>query len=289
MSGVALKDDETGAKRALLEELLSYTANVPDEAKTPKGKRFDVVRIKSVIALALHAHRLGWAVATLLDAGFGMEAAPTVRSVLEHGLTAQWLLQYGDEASYGFVAEQQRQLKTTGKSLSKLVQIQVLTPVDAAALLAAIDNDLKHEIAKTSATPGGHSFAARCGDFAYGEAYYMTYRVLSDYVHPGITIAESYVASDSPLSFRTEPRATDDDSTWLYNTSCGLLWAARAVDMLDRAHPNRESLRRAAQQLGVPDVLRLSGDAQVRRAQDRSKRAKARQDARRTRPSTQDE
>lgn len=279
------ENDEVAALRTLLDELLAYTANVPDEAKTPRGKRFEVVRIKAVVTLALHTHRLGQAVATLLDAGFGIEVGPTVRSVLEHGLTAQWLLQYGDEASYGFAAEAQRQRRSTAETLRKLVQIQVLKADDADAVLALIAEDMTHEIEKTSASPGGRNFYARCQDFAYGDAYYFTYRVLSDFVHPGFTICEAYVESHDPLTFQTEPRALSDPKTWLYNTCCGLLWAARAVDMLDRAHPNREFLRRAARQLGVPLELRLSGAATVTRGQDRAKRTKARRESRAADPS----
>ncbi|MGH3613533.1 MAG: hypothetical protein ACRDRK_13260 [Pseudonocardia sp.] len=77
------QQDEIAVLRTQLDELLAYAANVPADAKTPRGKRFEVVRIKAIVTLALHTHRLGRAVATLLDAGYGIEAGPTVTSVLD--------------------------------------------------------------------------------------------------------------------------------------------------------------------------------------------------------------
>lgn len=276
VSGMVNKDEGVAALRELLEELLAFTANVPDEAKTPRGRRFELVRIKAVVALALHTHRLGRAVATLLDAGFGIEAAPTVRAVLEHGITAQWLFQYGDEAAYGFAQEAQRQRKAAGGTLSKLVQIQVLGADDVAQVLELIEEDAKHEIEQTSATPGGRHFQARCRDFANGESFYFAYRVLSDLVHPGPTVCDAYVESHDPLSFQTWPKAVSNRTTWLHSTCCGLVWAARAVDMLNQEHPNREFLRRAARQLGISPELVLSPEAVVRRGQDRQARKHAR-------------
>ena len=272
---VADEHEEIAALRMLLDDLLEYTKTVPDETKTPRGKRYEVVRIKAIVTLALHTHRLGEAVRTLLDAGFGIEIGPTARAVFEHGLTAHWLHQYGDEASYGFAAEAQRQRRSTGETLRKLVQIQVLKSDDTAEVLRLIAEDMKREIEKTSATPGGRSFQARCQDFVHGDAYYFAYRVLSEYVHPGFTISEAYVESHDPVSFQTEPRALSDPKTFLSNTCCGLLWAARAVDMLDRKHPNRDFLRRATKQLGVPLELTLSPEATLKRNQDRTRRKKA--------------
>jgi hypothetical protein len=50
------------------------------------------------------------------------------------------------------------------------------------------------------------------------------------------------------------------------------VWAARAVDILDRGHRNRTFLRGAARQFGIPLELQLCSAALVRREQERQER-----------------
>jgi hypothetical protein len=267
-------DITVAALRPLMSSLLARWEQGPDQAQTPRGRRFEAVRIKSVITLAAHAHRLGRAVATLVDAGFGLETAPTVRAVVEYGMTAQWLLQYGDDASYGFATEAQRQRAGVGRTLRKLTEAMQLESADN--VLAMIDADAQHVIdSRKAATASARHFEALCQDFELGDGYYFAYRVLSALVHPGPTVCEAYMDEHDPPVFRLEPKPVrDNGETWLYQTCCGLVWAARAVDILDREHPNRRFLRNAARQLGIPLELQLTGEAFVRREQERQKRGR---------------
>lgn len=256
--------------RALLDELLAIGEDFPEQAQIPRGRPMDPVRLRTIIALGMHTVRLSRAVATLTDAGMHLETGPTVRSVLEFGLTAQWMVQYGEETSSAFFTEAQRQRRALKMSIE---EVQKIMQLDAAALLDLMEQDMRFKIDGTSADQSARHFQKLCEDFANGKALYMVYRLLSGLVHVGPTVVEGYVdAEDGPLSFRTEATHWDDDKIWLSQTCCGLVWALRAVDMLDRKHPRRERLRPAARELGIPLELRLSTDARVCREQDRQRR-----------------
>jgi hypothetical protein len=110
---------------------------------------------------------------------------------------------------------------------------------------------------------------------------------LSAFVHPGIPLAERYVESHEPLEIRLTPRPVSDPTTWLYPTCCALIWAARAVDVLDRSHrrarrrparrvggrrPNREFLRAQARRLDIPVQMKLTDVAVRRSIADRDRR-----------------
>ena len=261
--------------RAVLGELLSLWENGPDKAKTPRGRRYTEARVKAVTALAAHTHRLGSAVALMIDHGFALETAPTVRSVLEHGLTTQWIMQYGDDAMYGFVNEAQRQRKAAGATLSKLVEAMKLD--EARAVADALGQETRGP--KSAADEAARSMQKLSQDLIGGLAYYFMYRTLSQFIHPGPMIAEAYLDSHDPPQIRLTPRPINQPITWLYVTCIGVLWAARAADMLDKAHPHREILRRHARRLGVPLELKLSKVAWLRREQATMTRARRAHDS----------
>jgi len=257
--------------RVLLRSLIARGEQAPDQVQLSRGRRFEEVRVKEIITFAAHAHRLGRATAVLVDAGFGLETAPTARTVLEYGLTAQWLLQYGDDASYGVAAEAQRQRVAFGMTLRKAAAAMQLNHADA--VLALIDADAQHVIdPRPAAKASARSVQLLCEDFELGVGYYLVYRVLSGFVHPGPQVCEAYMDAHEPPVFRLEPKALGDPAMWLFHTCCGLTWAARAADCLDRNHPNRSFLRDAARQLGIPLELQLSETARVRREQERQER-----------------
>lgn len=269
--GVGSSVGDVAQLRALLESLMVRWEQGPEQVQLPRGRSFVEVRIKNIITLAAHAHRLGRATAVLVDAGFGLGTAPTARTVLEYGLTAQWLLQYGDDASYGVAAEAQRQRGAVGTTLRKAAAAMKLDNADAA--LALIDADAQHVIdPRPAAEASARIFKSLCEDFEHGVGYYLVYRVLSGFVHPGPEVCEAYMDAHDPPVFRLDPKPFGDPATWLFHTCCGLTWAARAADCLDRNHPNRSFLRDAARQLGIPLELQLSETARVRREQERQDR-----------------
>jgi len=261
---------EVADLRAVLGELLSLWENGPDQAKTPRGRPYTEARVKAVTALAAHTHRLGSAVALMIDHGFALETAPTVRSVLEHGLTTQWIMQYGDDAMYGFVNEAQRQRKAAGATLSKLVEAMKLD--EARAVADALGQETLGP--KSAADDAARSMQKLSDDFTGGQAYYFMYRTLSQFIHPGPMIAEAYIDSHDLPQIRLTPHPIRRPMNWLYVTCTGVLWAARAADILNKEHPHREILRRHARRLGVPLELKLSEVAWLRREQATMTRAR---------------
>ena len=49
-----------------------------------------------------------------------VEAAPTVRFVLEHSLTAHWIVQYGNDAMFAIVNIEQRQGTNVANTIEEL-------------------------------------------------------------------------------------------------------------------------------------------------------------------------
>lgn len=104
--------------RATLEELLAIWDNRPAEVTSVgRGRRVKPARLAVVLGLAAHTHRLARAALLLGDAGNELAAMPLVRGALEHGLTAQWICQYEDEAVAGFANEHERQRRNFAKTL----------------------------------------------------------------------------------------------------------------------------------------------------------------------------
>lgn len=259
--------------RALLDTLLRTWEDVPEQARMLKDRTYGPDLVMTVIGFAAHAHRLGRAVEMLIDHGFGVETVPTVRSVLEYGLTAHWVAQYGNDALFAIMNEESRQRLAAAEMIEKLPDVMSLA--GAEGIVRGLREDIRNE--KTTADANTRNLQQLCRDLVEGDSIYLAYRVLSGYVHPGPTIAGMYRASNVPPVVQLEPRTGGDDATtWLYHTCSGLVWAERAADMLDRAHPRREQLRAAAKTLGIPVEIHLSDTAVMRRARDQAERKRAR-------------
>jgi hypothetical protein len=226
----------------------------------------------TVITLTAHTHRLAGAVGALIDAGFDVETAPMVRSVLEHGVAAQWIVQYGNEAMFGMVDEETRQRLNIANWVEEVQEVMALAGV------GEIIRGLREEISseQTAAHINARRLDQLCDDLHGGKSIYLTYRVLSSYIHPGPTISGMYVASEQPPAVQLEPRRDADPGAWLYPTCAGLVWAARAVDILNPGHPRRKQLRAAAGTLGIPEVLTISDAGWLRRQKDQGTRRRAR-------------
>lgn len=247
--------------RATLDELLLRWEQGPSTTTTRRGVRVTPARVKFIGTLAAHAHRLGRAVALLTDAGMHVETAPTVRSVYEHGLTLQWLITYGEDAMWAALNEALRQRRAVGLDLEKLVEaggLESVRPV-VAALLNAPPGD------PSGADAQARAVKAMCDDIVRGDEFYFTYRTLSGFTHPGITVANQYVDSAEPPTIAIEPHPIGFPALWLYTTCCAVIWAARAVDILDGTHPNQGFLRAQARRLDIPDKVTLTDRAVIRR------------------------
>jgi hypothetical protein len=249
----------------MLADLLALWDNAPDETRMPRERDYGPDHVLTVLGLVAHAHRMGHAVAHLVDAGFTIETAPTVRSIYEHGLTAQWMAQYGGNASLGVLKEEVRQRGAAATLIESLPSVRNLP--GAEEVLQGLREDLV--VPGTEADGSARYFWRLCQDLDEGSLY-LTYRVLSGYAHPGTTTAGFYRQVGDEPELQLTPREVEHETTWLFHTCTGLVWAARAADLLDIQRPRRQPLRRAARTLGIPPELHLSADARKRRDRDQA-------------------
>lgn len=256
--------------RQLLDELILLWEDAPDEARMPKTRDYGPDLVLTVLGLAAHAHRMGRAMAVMVDQGFAAETGPTVRAIFEHGLTAQWMVQYGGDSLHAVLNKEVRQRAAAADLIERLPDVRAME--GAEEILRGLRVDLG--VPETSADGSAKHFDQLCRDLD-GESIYLAYRVLCGYTHAGPTTAGIYRESYDPPGVQLEPRTFEHDTTWLFHTCTGLVWAARAADMLDRAHPRREPLRRAARTLGISPEIQLSWKATRRRARDQAERKRA--------------
>lgn len=217
-----------------------------------------------VYALSTHTLRLGRVGLDLYEEGFALEAMPTVRSAYESALTACWLAE-SREAPAAIFNEDMRQRRVLGETLAKAT---------SAVFRGEADSFTKAEVERleTTADAQARRFNELCNALRPGGTdAYVVYRVMSAFTHPSASLADEYVTEDasSPLGLRLRgnPNA-EPDFTWLPILVSSMVWAARAVDVMDRDHTHRSYLRSVAQQLGIAEMLELSPEA--RRTEQRA-------------------
>jgi hypothetical protein len=229
-------------------------------ARTKKQTQFAVVH-----SFAAHAHYIADAALDLIEQDRILAAIPLVRSVYEFALTAQWTAQVSDAAE-ALINETYRQRDNTSK-------VMLETPVDLIRKAAAtITGTGQLRLPTTSDTPG-RIFRARCDDLTPGGPQaYLNYRLMSEYVHPGVIAADQYLteAPETPLgvTLRLEPRQSvgEANAMWAFFIAAGLVWAGRAVDFFDKRHLRRSELRTLASSLGIESALQPSETATKRRS-----------------------
>ena len=251
--------------RPMLDSLLILWDDAPPQARMPRERDYGPDHVLTVLGLAAHAHRMGHAVAQLVDAGFTIETAPMVRSIYEYGLTAQWMAQYGGNALLGVLTEEVRQRAAAAALIENLPSVR--DRPGAEEVLHGLRENLG--VPGTEAKHGARSFQELCRDLDE-ESLYLAYRALSGYVHAGPTTAAFYREVGDEPGLQLTPREVEHDTTWLFHTCTGLVWAARAADLLDMQRPRRQPLRRAARTLGIPPELHLSANARKRRDRDQA-------------------
>ncbi|GAA3629359.1 hypothetical protein C8D88_1011863 [Lentzea atacamensis] len=221
-----------------------------------------------VIALAAHTHRLARGVLKLREAAMHLESLPLTREAFQFALTAQWIAQYAPAVS-GFINESSRQHNATIKTINET------------GWKAAADNEDARQLdtptrEKSFVDQSARNFSQLCEDLNPGgtEAYAI-YRIMSSYTHPGYRVVDQYLQAE-PLAAYTYPTNFDEDDSrpWLYATCTSVVWAARAVDMLDQNHPNRAALRKIADTLGIRPELQLSETFKQREQADRKEKWK---------------
>ncbi len=213
-------------------------------------------QIPAVHAIARHALEVGDSSLTLVEADRELAAVTLMRSTVECALTALWLVQ-NREAIFGFVVEDHRQRRTLSREMAKAVSESLRA---GATRIAHLDD----ETIETIAAPQAQWFKQLCDAFSGGHEAYLHYRMMSGMVHPCVTLTDFYleVSEDSPAGVRLGmgPKPIGHDS-WLFLTIASMMWAQRALDHVNAAHPNRSRLRNIAKELQIPETLSLTPDA----------------------------
>ena len=125
------------------------------------------------------------------EAGLGHEAAPNVRSILEHGLVLQWVV---DDPSTAVPVVASKAANDRRK-LSNDVQRQNWSIPDGVS-------------APDPVTGSALDFASLCALYN-AESFYIPYRMLSSHVHPTAKGAEAYLTRSDGSSVATAPSHAD--------------------------------------------------------------------------------
>ncbi len=236
--------------RGLAMSLIDSWNAGPKEIELRKGRT--QAQLVVVYGLATHAHRLAKAALTLLGEDLVLESMPTVRSLYEHALTAQWVGQYKNGAA-GFFNEYRRARRAT-------VQTLLRTGRESAREKAERMEDTEPwEVIPDDAHKPARHFSELCRELNVNEELYSYYRIMSAMAHASGHIVDSYLESVDPIVVRRQPRGHERATPWLYMCCVSLVLAGRAFDWLTRSHLRREELRKAARVLGIVPELQLSG------------------------------
>lgn len=259
--------------REMLVELLNGWRRNRAEGQTFASKQH-AAKVGTVYALTAHAHKLAYAVLELLNAGFTIEAIPTIRAAYEAALTASWVAQI-DDALPAYLNRnhgQQRALRDsvqkTGWSGAEKIDI----PADA----------LGPFLVSAGSKNGARKTEDLCSDFYNGYEMYSVYRGLSWMTHPTAAVTDLYLelkpGSDIPTLHTTAHVETDDLMvTWVHILCSSLVWSARALNFIDDQRDkteDRQRLRDAAKKLRIAEYLRVSEDAKFRGAKAERQRAR---------------
>jgi len=257
-----MDDDEQKRTSAIARGLLAgWDARADAPLVGTRKRKFNQQQLALAHGLCAHVHYLAGPALDLLDQGKVLAALPLVRACFEAAVTAQWVTQTTDGAP-AFVNEDVRQRRAQVLTLEKAVSsvFREAAPEIAANFVDPLE---------TSATAKG--FHNLCNDLVPGRAdAYSIYRVLSQYSHASVLVIDDYLqATDTDtgpgLALRTDP-VEPNGATWTNMLAASLVWAARAIDYLDKDHVRRSELRAAAASLGITSELQLSEAAVLREA-----------------------
>lgn len=254
-------DAEAEASRALAEELLAswdaYHATGNSFSMKHRDGQAPHARFGLVYGLACQAHESARAYLTVIGTVPSMAATPLLRACYEQAITAHWIAQVDD--GYRAVTQeylaQRRKLATglrstaIGAFQSHAEQIESTGQVDATLL-----ENLSHSTAG--------NFLDLCQDLAPGgKEAYTYYRLMSMESHASAMVADQYLRvvdrTEGPMELVPRPAREVDDG-WLHLLAASMVWAGRALDFFDSTRARRDYLRSKANELGVPQELKLS-------------------------------
>jgi hypothetical protein len=259
-TGVGPVTDPEGLA-AITRSLIEGWSDAPAAGVTfgQKGRIPSRGRFVLIHSFAAHTHRLAAAALDMLDTGLTIEVLPLVRQALECALTAVWLAQ-NEDAGNAFANEHIRQRRSIRRSLER-------SPNPVFANGAATLPDVELEDLDSASNAQARNFQQRCEDLAGARDLYLYYRLLSEYIHPSMRLAEQYVLPDQDRndieSLLLVPN-TDVGTVWRWCLAASVLWAGTAVDYVDVSRRRRSELRAAALAIGTQRDLHLTPEAQQR-------------------------
>ncbi len=232
-------------------------------------------KVGTVYALTSHAHKLAYAVLELLNAGFTIEAIPTIRAAYEAALTASWVAQV-DDALPAYLNRNHAQQRALRDSVLKTGWLET-------ERIDIPDAPLESHLVSGDSRKGARRTEDLCGDFYNAHEMYSIYRGLSWMTHPTTVVTDLYLelkpGSDIPTLHTTAHDGGEGDLmvTWVHILCSSLVWSARALNFIDDQRAKTEDRRRlrdAAKRLRIAEYLRVTEDARFRGAQAERQRAR---------------
>jgi Family of unknown function (DUF5677) len=257
--------------REMLTELLEGWRNDRGSGQDFETKAHAAV-VGTVYALTAHAHKLGYAVANLIDAGFALETIPVIRAAYESAITASWIAQVPDAlpAYLNRDHNQQKALRDTVKKAGWAAGKQVIAA-----------DTLEPYLVSAESKTGASKTEVLCKDFIKGDGLYSLYRGLSWMTHPTAAVTDLYLemrrGSEIPTLHTTARYDRDFMTTWLHVMCSSLVWSARALNLVDSRRAksgDRQRLRIAAKRLHTDEFLAVKPDATFRGKKSERKRAR---------------
>jgi hypothetical protein len=187
--------------------------------------------------------RSGQAVLTLRRAGLEHEASPIIRSILQHGLALQWLIDTGDGAVDAIDEYGNHNIRLLLDTMTKAKWSPVpglnMTPLPKPASPNPLVTKLKN-------------FEELCIAYNARELY-VPFRLMSAYVHPTSVGARAYFDELSGTISASAIRTTVD--TLIIQTAMCMIQAGRAISQLLVDDPLSSTLSQADSTLGLQVVL----------------------------------
>lgn len=164
------------------------------------------------------------------------EVAPTVRSIVEHALVLQWVIDEGDEALHALAEHGE---KNRRKLLRELEESGWPIPPEVEQQEAK-SPEVPHRLAGTIS-----SFFNICNIYD-ARKLYVSFRLLSAYAHPSVPGATAYITETMTLRSHAE-------HTWgpLIQTAMCLIQATRTMNPLIEGQPMNDAIARAEQLFGL--------------------------------------
>lgn len=163
------------------------------------------------------------------DNGLGHEAAPNVRSILEHSVVMQWVVDDPEAATTAVAAkadEDRRKLFDDAKAQNWTIPDGVSRPKPTKSAML--------------------NFASLCGRYG-AKTFYIPYRLLSAHVHPSAKGSEAYLDPDTLQLHHDVDKSAKPD---LVLIAICLIQTAQAINSLTADQPLTTAIAQANAHFG---------------------------------------